>query len=205
VNNYSGMAEDVIIHQLYGGQPKRFLDLGAGGGAVLSNTRYLLDQGWSGVWVDASHRSLPDLLGIQKLYKPGQVEIVHAAVDNKVGVRRIWAPSDYLITTMSKELQDRGHERTNAESFMMSTVRVADIVAALPGPYDFISIDIDGLCLDVMRDIDFKALGCTSLCIEYLPASVLGVDERPIIRKFMEETHGFRHYIETQENEIMIK
>jgi hypothetical protein len=200
---YSGMCEDNIIHELYGKVPKRFLDLGAGGGEVLSNTRFLLEQGWSGVWVDASYRSVPDLLARQKLF-PGKLEIVHAAVDNKVGVRRIWNPSDYLITTMSKQLQDRGHERTGAESFFMSTVRVSDIAVALPGPYDFISIDIDGLCLDVMRDIDFKALGCTSLCIEYLPATVLGIDERPVIAEYM-VGQGFRHYITTQENAIYIK
>lgn len=201
---YSGMCEDNLIHELFGKQPKRFLDIGAGGGEVLSNTRFLLEQGWSGVWVDASYRSVPDLLVRQKLFKPGQLEIVHAAIDNKAGVRRIYDPSDYLITTMCEELQKRGHERTNAPSFFMSTVRVQDIVAALPGPYNFISIDIDGLSLDVMRDIDYDALGCTAVCIEYLQKNVLGVDEEPIIRAFM-ETKGFRWYFTTQENVVMIK
>lgn len=201
---YSGTCEDQIVWELYGKKPLRFLDIGAGGGEVLSNTRFLLDQGWHGTWVDASPRSVEDLLARQKLYKPGQVEIVHAAVDKERGIRRIWSPSDYLITTMSKELQDRGRERSNAQSFFMSTVRVKDIVDVVQGPYNFVSIDIDGLSLDVMRDIDYDSISCTCLCIEYLTANVLGVDERPIIKEYM-ESKGFRFYVETPENVIYIR
>ena len=80
---YSGMCEDNLIHELFGKQPKRFLDIGAGGAEVLSNTRFLLEQGWSGVWVDASYRSVPDLLARQKLFKSGQVEVIHAAISAK--------------------------------------------------------------------------------------------------------------------------
>ncbi len=201
---YSGMCEDNIIHELFGKQPKRFLDIGAGGAEVLSNTRFLLDQGWSGVWVDAALRSVPDLLARQKLYKPGQVEVVHAAVDNKYGVRRIFDTSDYLITTMDEKLQARGHERTGAPSYFMSTIRAKDLREAFPGPFNFISIDIEGLSLDVMKDIDFDGMGCTAVCIEYLMANVLGVNEEPLIREYM-ESKGFRWYITTQENVIMIK
>lgn len=201
---YSGMCEDNLIHELYGKQPKRFLDIGAGGAEVLSNTRFLAEQGWSGIWVDAALRAVPDLLVRQKLFKPGQIEVVHAAVDKEYGVRRIYDTSDYLITTMHQPLQDRGHERKGAPSYFMSTIRVKDIWAAFPGPFDFISIDIEGLSLDVMRDIDYEGMGCTSVCIEFLRANVLGVDEEPVIRAFM-ETKGFRHYFTTQENVVMIK
>ncbi len=199
------MCEDNLVWELFGKQPKHFLDIGAGGAEVLSNTRFLADQGWSGTWVDASYRSVPDLLARQKLYKPGQIQVVHAAVGVKHEVRPIWNPSDFLITTMDKPLQDRGHERSNAEVFYMSTCRVIDIVAACPGPYEFITLDIEGLSLDVMRDIDYAGLGCTCLCIEYLRKEHLGVDEEPIIREYMEKNHGFRHYFTTQENVVMIK
>ena len=201
---YSGMCEDDIVWELFGKQPKHFLDIGAGGAEVLSNTRSLADKGWSGTWVDASYRSVPDLLVRQKKYPAGQIQVVHAAVSTKYEVRKIWNPSDYLITTLSVPLQERGHERTGAEEFYMSTIRVADVVAACPGPYEFISLDIEGLSLDVMKDIDYAALGCTCLCIEFLRKEHLGVDEEPIIRQYM-ETQGFRHYVTTQENVIMIK
>ena len=201
---YSGMCEDNLIHELFGKQPKRFLDIGAGGAEVLSNTRFLLEQGWSGVWVDASYRSVPDLLARQKLFKSGQVEVIHAAISAKNELRRIYNPSDYLITTMSQPLQDRGHERTNAESFWMGTSTINDILAVLPGPYHFITIDIEGLSLEVMRTIDYRALECTAVCVEYLKAEHLGVDEAPIIVEYMKQ-HDFRHYVTTQENVICIR
>lgn len=55
---YSQSDEDGIIAQIFariGATNRRFVELGAGDGSE-NNTRYLLSQGWTGVWIEADKK-----------------------------------------------------------------------------------------------------------------------------------------------------
>ena len=74
---YSQADEDGILHEILrriGSSPGRFLEIGVGDGRE-NNTAYLLAQGWSGGWVDASHTQAVKIrAGMAPLLASGQLK-----------------------------------------------------------------------------------------------------------------------------------
>jgi FkbM family methyltransferase len=204
--SYSTAKEDEIALEFFGKDYRgSFLDIGAADGVLISNTRLLAENGWSGVCVEGSHRNL---VGLLEAYRGrSDIQIVHAAVRGRenVGIGPWWDPIECTFNaTMSHDLQSRGHERTGARLFWVYACRVQDIVKAFPLPYDYVSIDVEGVTLEVMADIDWKSMTTRMVCIEYLTEDVLGVNEVPIISDYMGQ-FGFKVHRVTQENVILVR
>lgn len=78
---YSQTNEDAIIAQIFqriGAGEKRFLEIGIGQG-IECNTRLLLEQGWSGVWIEGSEENFRRASSYFKPYvEAGQLKIQNA-------------------------------------------------------------------------------------------------------------------------------
>lgn len=181
----------------------RFLDLGAHDGQRGSNTLLLAEHGWSGVLVDASPQTCKRLCQTASRF-PG-VEVVHAVIGMTPGLVPFWCVFDdglSSLSTTSKPLQDRGLERTGAHKFWANALTIPDLLTAHPGPYDVVSIDLEGISLDVMRAIPWDDIKCRFAVIEAFPSAVLGQDERPTVQAYM-ESRGFRLLAHSLENVIL--
>ncbi len=68
VNKYSQRGEEVVIQEIFevlGIEKGHLVDLGAGDGYTLSNTRALLERGWTGTLLDGDPRGAKD---VQKVW-----------------------------------------------------------------------------------------------------------------------------------------
>lgn len=175
--NYSQSNEQEIIINLFKGKEKgTFLDIGANDGVTLSNTFALANSyGWTGLLVEASPKAYERLLknyelidrdfdfqnvaiGLEdrelifyesgELLNKGDVALVSTAVPSEiVRWKSLNMPFEKMIVPM-----------TSVET-MLSRSRHKT--------FDLLSIDIEGMELDVLPQIDFKKLEIKVACIEW--------------------------------------
>ena len=79
MTNYSQNDEQAVITAYFGSTIGKFLDIGAYDGVKLSNTRALLEQGWTGTLVEPSPIVFTQLMANTVDYAD-KVNLVNAAV-----------------------------------------------------------------------------------------------------------------------------
>ena len=201
---YSQNNEEQLIANYFGDRVGTFLDLGSNDGITLSNTRALAEKGWSGVCVDASPRAFGRL---EKLYA-GQEHIECHWV--AMYTRQTWITlheSGSHITNTDTALlssvvqEETGRWRPTTEYY---DVRVPAITFDMLlkrskfKTFDFVSIDIEGMDLAVLQQMDLTALGCQMLVVE-----VNNNDPKPFIDHC--HLHAMRLMTRNSENLLFIR
>lgn len=165
---YSQNNEEQLILDYFGPVFKgTCLDLGANDGVTLSNTRACIERGWKGVMVDASTEMCDKL-------RRFDVEVHNVAMGNTDGFLTFYESGEHLgkgdrslVSTIVPAEMDRW---TN-ETFTPVTVECVTFATLLTRSafktFDLISIDIEGMDLDVLRQMDLTALGCKMLIVEF--------------------------------------
>lgn len=163
---YSQNDEQQHIVNYFKGVPGHLLDIGANDGQTFSNSRYLLEYlNWSGLLIEPSPTAFKKL---NSLYKDNDlVECLNVAIANEKGRIDFYdmgehvgnGDSSLLATAVPSELARWGNVQFN--KVKVKAVTYADIIDT----YDFITIDCEGLDLDVLKQIDLKHTNL--VCIEH--------------------------------------
>ena len=193
---YSQNNEEQIILDYFGPVFKgTCLDLGANDGVTLSNTRACIERGWKGVMVDASTDMCEKL-------RRFDVEVHNVAMGNGNGFLTFYESGEHLgkgdrslVSTIVASEMDRW---TN-ETFTPVTVECITFATLLNRSefktFDLISIDIEGMDLDVLTQMDLTALGCKMLIVEFNGKYQLDFDWYCAV-------HGMKLYAKNAENLI---
>lgn len=169
--------EQVILGYFRNKKQGTFLDIGANDGITLSNTRALYEKGWSGVFVEASPKAFERL---KRNYEfetcNDRVNLINVAVGkhNGFGVLHesgeLLKQGDVALVSSMKEEEVRRWDSLNMP-FSDVDVEINDFPTLLDRcsikKFDFLSIDIEGMELDVLPQIDFDKLGIKLACIEW--------------------------------------
>lgn len=139
----------------------RFLDCGATDGIAASNTRALALRGWGGVLVEPAawaFEKLTETYGDRE-----DIDLVQAAlvVEPSPLVRWHYA-HDLLSTTEDAYMERWAVAGVTFTPTYVAAVTVAQFLDVLPGPYDLVSIDVEGGSLaiwDELRRLDAFAPG----------------------------------------------
>lgn len=201
MKNYSQNNEQEIIlnHFSPRSTPGRFLDIGAYNGTDLSNTRALLELGWTGVLVEPNPYNLVPLMESVRGFE-GAVVVSAAIGDTIPPLQRLrldetpgrgWAAS--LVRENSGVMQE------SPLKLYVPVLEVSELRGF--GPFDFISIDAewaDRAILEQFKTSDL--ILCRMLIIE--PG---GVDERESMKATLRKL-GFNPDLHaTPENIIGVK
>jgi hypothetical protein len=202
---YSQNDEERVILEYFGDKPGRFLDVGAFDGIGFSNTRKLLENGWSGVYVEPSADNILKLIKNSEPYAD-RVHIVQAAVSCERRLARFYidtTPDRKWSTTINEALFKEGSVRSPLAINVWATViRMVDL--SFLGPYDFISLDAEwedmGILHQMTLGCGYEMLNaCRMICIE--PRDEI---ERRQMQGCLEGV-GFKHHWDTHENLLMTK
>jgi len=184
--------EDVVIWDLFERRREGFyVDVGAYDGVGFSNTYFFEAIGWSGVVIEA----VPELYTRCAASRPHST-VVHAACGAASGsVAFTVADGPRGVATLSSMTPDR--TRIAQEGGSVRTLEVPlrtldDILAGITEPIDFVSIDVEGAELDVLRGFDLEHFRPRLLVIEDNSA---GADRR--VADWLAE----RGYLATQQLE----
>ncbi len=170
---YSQNNEEQIIQRYFGaGYKGTFLDLGANDGITLSNTFALSNAGWKGTLVEASPKAFARL---QECYEHMTgYSLIHAAIGTHNGKAVLNESGEHLgkgDVALLSTTRDQEMERWVDEVFEQVTVPAINFATMLGlsehKHFDFISMDIEGLELDILPQMDLRGLLCRLLCVEY--------------------------------------
>lgn len=169
--------EDLSIIDFFKESKGVFLDLGANDGITLSNTYNLFLQGWSGVLVEASPIVFENLR--RNFISNDNVQCLNLCISDFEGITTFYHNINHINSEITPENTDllstidkTSYKRTkNWGSFRTFEIQCHKFETVLSmskfNKFDFISIDLEGVDLKVLRQIDLSKLEVKALIIEY--------------------------------------
>lgn len=148
-----------------------FLDIGANDGKTFSSTMALYELGARGVCVEPSNDAYAMLLQNQ----PESVNVI-AAIANTDGDVEFYESGTHLgkgdvslvSTILPGEMRRWKHSGEQFTKKIVPGITLKTLMSNVPySTFDFVSIDVEGFDLDVLRQlVALGGLGCRLLCVE---------------------------------------
>jgi FkbM family methyltransferase len=167
---YSQVDEDEFIEQFFGREfVGNFVDVGAHDGSNVSNTRLLVERGWSGVLVEPSAVAFCALLDRYSNNK--QLRLVHAAIGAYDGLEDFWdAPTleNAVFSTTEPSNREKWSHRTPWRGYAVATISWDRLRAWCSlEPVDFLSIDTEGTSIHLLNRLWQTPLRPDLICVEH--------------------------------------
>lgn len=167
---YSQNNEEEIILKYFGGKVGNFIDIGANDGKTLSNTFALTERGWTGVLIEPSPKAFALLKENYKGKKNSY--FYNFALGTTNGKVKMWDSETHLNKGdhgLLSTLVESERNRWTNEKFNEIEVKCFRWKTFLNRlsvkEFDFISMDIEGLEVELLKQIDLRP---TSLvCLEW--------------------------------------
>lgn len=166
--------EQLIIEDFFKDIKGTFLDLGCNDGITLSNTYALVKLGWAGLMVDASPKAYSRL--IENMPFENDLTFMNCAVGKFDGEIILHESGELLGTgdtslvssTLEEETKRWGSLNMPFEDVKVPCRTFPSLLSQTKQKqFDFISMDIEGMELEVLPQMDLKALGCKMICVEF--------------------------------------
>lgn len=194
---YSQYGEESVILDFFGQDTKGIVvDVGAADGITYSNSRYLIhDLGWSGVLVEPHPTFFNDII---KLYENNKnVTVLNAAVSLEEGKMPFYVYGrDYRaqVSTLSKEFKERviqvHGDKFENEPIIVNVIKLSTVLQNL-NKVDFLSVDCEGIDMDVLKSNDWNLYRPSLICVEHsMPKEELYNYMDSLDYSFFKETAG---------------
>ncbi|OUT15969.1 SAM-dependent methyltransferase [Campylobacter concisus] len=181
IKSYSQEGEDMILKRLFGGQKFGFyVDVGAHHPKRFSNTYFFYKKGWSGINIDAMPGSM---IAFDK-FRPRDINI-EKPISDKKQILTYYAFNEPALNTFSKELAVEYEKENYFIKFTrdIEATTLEDILDRnLPRnqDIDFLSVDVEGLDLMVLRSNNFEKYKPKIVLIEILGNSFSEIENNKI-------------------------
>lgn len=164
MKNYSQNQEQEVILKYFGDFKGTFLDLGSNDGQTLSNTRALSELGWCGVLVEPSPLPFSKLKKLYEDQKKGCFYLYNCAVGNHNGLAILHDSGSLLktgdtglVSTLVPEEKKRFEAVLKYDEVEVKVYRWKTLFNRFTRKqFDFISVDCEGLDLDILKQIDLS-------------------------------------------------
>lgn len=159
--DYSQWGEQAIILDFFKGKVDgTFVDLGAFDGRTGSNTRALAELGWAGVLVEASPFAFVEL--VKEMAPFPKVQLVNATIMPFNGL------TPFFETRSQVSTAETAHKVGEwlKHCFQVAAVTPLTLLGVFGGYFDFVSVDVEGVDLDVIRVLGPLLAGTSLLCYE---------------------------------------
>ncbi len=145
--------EKQLIWEYFGRKPEGFfIEVGANDPHTGSQTWLLEQNGWRGILVEPQ-AALCEKLRLAR--KNAQVFQVACSAPGKEGEATLHISTHDGLSTLEKQADSHGVKFAGTESVKVTTLDKV-LGEAKAGPIDFLSIDVEGHEIEVMRGLDFK-------------------------------------------------
>lgn len=169
---YSQYGEEAVIDSFFNKKEKGFcVDVGAADGTRYSNSRYLIESlGWSAVLVEP-HPTFFDEL--KELYKnTDDVSLLNTAIHTKTGKLPFYVygrDKHAQVSTLSESFKERvikmHGNKYEDEPIIVNVESLKNILKDLPS-VDFLSIDCEGVDMEVLKSNDWDLYRPSLMCVE---------------------------------------
>ena len=169
--SYSYGGIDSLILNIFKNQKNGFyLDIGCGHPIKNNNTYLLNKKGWSGINIDLDKENI-DLFNS---YRKKDVNLATAVSDKEGETDLYFYHSKSALNTISKENAD--FQKAKVSTIKKIKTQTINKIIEL-SPYkdkkiDFLSIDVEGSELSILKNFDFKKYSPKVIVVEYLDLSL---------------------------------
>lgn len=187
---YSQEGEDRILHSMLGYRPGRapgfYVDVGAHHPERISNTFLFYEMGWAGINIDA----MPGSMVAFRHRRPRDTNI-EAAIASKSQTLTFFEFNEPALNSFN---QDLSALRTKDSRWRIvgrreiKTTRLDDLLETTLPPnkaIDFLSIDVEGLDLEVLQSNNWKAFRPAVVLVEDSEIDLHGGPFHSTINRFM--------------------
>lgn len=190
--DWSQNGEQKFIESFFKNHPHgRFLDLGAYDGVEGSNTRWLSDNGWAGVCVEACAYTFEKL--VKNHDQNQKIQCLNAAIapPGKPAIMTFYDTQDMACTIYP----DNHVGHTTRRKWFVATITPNDLWTAFGGNYEFVSVDIEGIDLPVINSMGCLLERTKLICFEdTIPGKLLEADYYGALMEAWKR-HGFTKVI----------
>jgi FkbM family methyltransferase len=179
---YSQDGEDMILRRIFERQQSGFyVDVGAHHPFRFSNTCYFYRRGWRGINIDPN----PDAIAAFRRDRPSDINVC-VGISDTVGSLSFHFFNEPALNTFDADLaaeRARSPGYRLVETRSVPVRRLDDLLAEfLPSgrSIDFLSIDVEGLDLSVLRSNDWSRFRPCILLVEAHERAVLAIESDPI-------------------------
>jgi FkbM family methyltransferase len=205
---YSQCGEDAIvkyIFQLRNVDQPSYIDIGAHHPYLLSNTAYFYERGCRGINIEAN----PNLINEFLVHRPKDINL-NVGISGKKGEQDFFILSDPTLSTFSEA---EAQKMSEAGRFRIVEVKkiALETTENILSKYrnnvfpDFLSLDVEGLDLEILQSIDFQKYWPKVVCVEAADYSPIGAGARRDDLVDFIKSKGYFEYANTNLNAIMVK
>ena len=178
---YSQNNEEQVLLDYFKNFKGNLLDIGANDGIILSNSRKLLELGWSGDLIEPSPKAFKKL---KKLYsRKRKIKTYNLAIAEYTGIMLLFASGTHLnngdsclLSTLSLKDKEKWQSTTEYNEVNVDVFTWNDFNKENK-KYDFITIDAEGYDLIILKQLNLNELECKCLCIEHNGINLNAINE----------------------------
>ncbi len=165
---YSQNKEEEYITKYFKDKVGKFIDIGAFHVSQLSNTRRLVELGWSGVLVEADPKNFEP---IAEFYKDNEnITVLNFAVGTSNEPLAFYSSNGDAVSTSDLSHKDKWEKGggINYTKIIVPQVNIIDFLNEYGKDCDFISIDTEATNMQIFRNIpDWFFEQISKICIEH--------------------------------------
>ncbi|HEY8688009.1 MAG TPA: FkbM family methyltransferase [Chitinophagaceae bacterium] len=207
--SYAQAGEDIVINYLFNSvniQKPSYLEIGTNQPVMCNNTYFFYNKGCRGVCIEPD----TEMYKIIKKKRPGDI-----VLNIGIGISEIKEASFYLFpgllngwsTFSESEAMIREKESgIKSEKKIIPLKNINTIIEENFNPCpNYISIDVEGLDLEILQSLDFNRFRPEVICVETISFSIINAEEK------LQDTIDFMHskgyitYADTHINTIFCK
>lgn len=173
LKSYSQEGEDMVLRRLFEKQKTGFyVDVGAHHPKRFSNTFFFYKKGWSGINIDA----MPNSMKLFDKIRPRDINL-EVPISDKKQKLKYYMFNEPALNGFSKELAEKrdGKDYKIISEKDMETSTLEEILEKhLPygQEIDFLSVDVEGLDLQVLKSNNWKRFRPRIVLVEVLGSSI---------------------------------
>jgi FkbM family methyltransferase len=174
IESYSQEGEDMILNRIFEGKLTGFyVDIGAHHPRRFSNTHFFYKRGWSGINVEPN----PDVIRFFNAERPRDVNL-QCGVSFADGALKYHYFDDPALNTFDEAMVQSRLETTSYKLIKIESIPVNRLAKILNDyvpsgkKIDFLSVDVEGLDLSVLRSNDWSVFRPSCVLAEVLNASL---------------------------------
>jgi FkbM family methyltransferase len=195
--SFAQEGEDIVLDRLFEGRRSGFyVEVGCHHPFRFSNSYYFYSRGWRGVCIDA-------LPGTQRLFRRWRKRdiVVESGIASRRGELTYYMFDEPALNTFDAALVQERLERTRYKlirSVQVPTDTLAAILAAhcpVGQQIDFLSVDVEGLDLEVLESNDWDRYRPLTVVAECLQSTLAHISDDPVACYLTER--GYAPYAKT--------
>ena len=184
VKSYSQEGEDMILARLFEKQQNGFyVDVGAHHPQRFSNTYYFYKKGWRGINIDA----MPGSMKLFNKIRSRDINI-EKPVSDKNEILTFYAFNEPALNGFSKEISQNRNNSSNYFIKFTKEIETATLEEILDKnlppnqTIDFLSVDVEGFDLKVLKSNNFSKYKPRVILIEALENNLEDLESDDIVR-----------------------